>query len=311
MANIYEHSLIQKSSIESSDKIRIVGSDDRSYSNPPDDFGAYISETYANSSLLGVNQSISSALTQIQNGIDLVDNMIGLASEVATVAEMVDQTKVYIYNGTEEGYIVGHWYYYSSDSQAWVDGGEPGLSNLMNTVEQYLISHGLVVDDSGDLHISGNYYNSNGKIGERLLAEPDSVSCGSGRYYKLAQITIPPTDDGSSENQGYWLITVATKFLSAALVSGGERKAYITLDDFTDGTSTAPTSFAQSLYAIDGRPGASSSEYLHQVDCILHVSGIIKEGISPTTLTLVGYQDSGSSAISMDVTGRINAVRLS
>lgn len=41
---------------------------------------------------------------------------------VATVvADMTDKTRVYVYTGTEDGYISGNWYYY--DGTAWTSGG--------------------------------------------------------------------------------------------------------------------------------------------------------------------------------------------
>lgn len=39
----------------------------------------------------------------------------------ATVADMTDEDRVYVYTGTEEGYTAGDWYYW--DGSAWVDGG--------------------------------------------------------------------------------------------------------------------------------------------------------------------------------------------
>ena len=39
----------------------------------------------------------------------------------STVAGMTDQTKVYVYTGSETGYTAGNWYYY--DGSAWVSGG--------------------------------------------------------------------------------------------------------------------------------------------------------------------------------------------
>lgn len=39
----------------------------------------------------------------------------------ATVAGMTDQTRVYVYTGSESGYTAGNWYYYNGS--AWVSGG--------------------------------------------------------------------------------------------------------------------------------------------------------------------------------------------
>ena len=39
----------------------------------------------------------------------------------STVAEMTDQTRVYVYTGSESGYTSGNWYYW--DGSAWTSGG--------------------------------------------------------------------------------------------------------------------------------------------------------------------------------------------
>lgn len=45
----------------------------------------------------------------------------GPAVPAATVAEMTDHTKCYVYTGSETGYTAGNWYYY--DGSAWTSGG--------------------------------------------------------------------------------------------------------------------------------------------------------------------------------------------
>lgn len=45
----------------------------------------------------------------------------GLPFIVNTAAEMTDESRVYVYGGTETGYTPGHWYYY--DGEEWTDGG--------------------------------------------------------------------------------------------------------------------------------------------------------------------------------------------
>lgn len=41
--------------------------------------------------------------------------------KATTVADMTDQTRVYVYTGSESGYVNGNWYYYNGSS--WVSGG--------------------------------------------------------------------------------------------------------------------------------------------------------------------------------------------
>lgn len=41
--------------------------------------------------------------------------------KAATAAAMIDQTRVYVYTGSETGMVFGNWYYY--DGSAWTSGG--------------------------------------------------------------------------------------------------------------------------------------------------------------------------------------------
>ena len=62
MADVYEQNLEQKSSLTTSDYIRIVGSDNVSYKQLVSDVAKKIIETYAGSSLAGSSQSVKSAI---------------------------------------------------------------------------------------------------------------------------------------------------------------------------------------------------------------------------------------------------------
>ena len=49
------------------------------------------------------------------------DEAYGSPLTAATAATMTDQSRVYVYTGSETGYTSGHWYYYNGS--AWTDGG--------------------------------------------------------------------------------------------------------------------------------------------------------------------------------------------
>lgn len=53
----------------------------------------------------------------------IVKNSGSHANVARTVSEMVDDTRVYVYVGSETGYNYGHWYYYDDTNEQWVDGG--------------------------------------------------------------------------------------------------------------------------------------------------------------------------------------------
>lgn len=50
-----------------------------------------------------------------------IRDLVGSPLKADTVSEMTDDTKIYIYTGSETGYTAGHWYYYNGSS--WEDGG--------------------------------------------------------------------------------------------------------------------------------------------------------------------------------------------
>lgn len=48
-------------------------------------------------------------------------NMVGAPKKAATVADMTDSDSIYVYTGSETGYVNGNWYYYEQGS--WISGG--------------------------------------------------------------------------------------------------------------------------------------------------------------------------------------------
>ena len=74
MADVYEQNLSAKSSLTTSDYIRVVGSDNVSYKQLVSDVAKKIIETYAGSTLAGSAQSVQSA----------INGLTGLGSVQAT-----------------------------------------------------------------------------------------------------------------------------------------------------------------------------------------------------------------------------------
>ena len=50
-----------------------------------------------------------------------VNNKIGSPLTASTSSDMINQNKIYVYTGSEDGYTFGNWYYY--DGSSWVSGG--------------------------------------------------------------------------------------------------------------------------------------------------------------------------------------------
>lgn len=59
--------------------------------------------------------------TQAENSMREAAAYVGSPLKAATVSDMTNTEKVYVYTGSESGYTNGNWYYY--DGSAWVSGG--------------------------------------------------------------------------------------------------------------------------------------------------------------------------------------------
>lgn len=71
-----------------------------------------------------VHTSLGTAVReQVSELHDLIESGSGLGNVVITSsADMTDTSKIYIYEGEEEGYTAGHFYYYNGS--VWADGGQ-------------------------------------------------------------------------------------------------------------------------------------------------------------------------------------------
>ena len=81
------------------------------------------------------NDSLDTILTGMQN-------MIGTPLVASTVAGMTDQTKIYVYTGSETGYTAGNWYYYNGS--AWTSGGV--YNSTAFTTDTTLAVSGMAAD---------------------------------------------------------------------------------------------------------------------------------------------------------------------
>lgn len=94
------------------------------------------------------------------------------ASVASTVSEMVDDTKIYVYVGSETGYNYGHWYYYDDTNEEWADGGE--YTSNVYEVDETLTVMGKPADAK--------------MVGDRLKALTNKITYKSVMY---KQITLP------------------------------------------------------------------------------------------------------------------------
>lgn len=78
-------------------------------------------ENGINDSVNGVNAN-NHSIAELQTRISQIAN--GSPTPVSTVAEMTDESAVYLYTGSETGYTAGNWYFWNGT--AWTSGGTYG-----------------------------------------------------------------------------------------------------------------------------------------------------------------------------------------
>ena len=86
MADVYEKDLGQKSSLTTSDFIRVVGTDNASYKQLVSDVAKKIIENYTGSSLAGSKQSVKAALDSLNSNNEAKIYSLGAISLPATLA---------------------------------------------------------------------------------------------------------------------------------------------------------------------------------------------------------------------------------
>lgn len=77
------------------------------------DFADFVLKT-RETAIAGQNQTVIDAINEVAMAISG-------PLKAATAAAMTDQTKIYVYTGSESGYTAGNWYYYNGS--AWTSGG--------------------------------------------------------------------------------------------------------------------------------------------------------------------------------------------
>lgn len=88
--------------------------------------------------LLGRDELLSDRINELGSGIDGIQSQItalgnGSPIPVDTVAEMTDNTKAYLYTGSEQGYTSGYWYTYDSTQAKFVPRGEYGAGVIIDS----------------------------------------------------------------------------------------------------------------------------------------------------------------------------------
>lgn len=140
-------------------------------------------------SVNGVNAN-SHSIAELQTRISQIAN--GSPAPVATVAEMTDESAVYLYTGSESGYTAGNWYYY--DGSDWVSGGTYGgavtdstltLDNApanSKTVGEKVASLNTKFDEIGEVDTDTETVVTEYDTTSQGVSVLSSVACGSSKF---------------------------------------------------------------------------------------------------------------------------------
>lgn len=127
-----------------------------------------IAETKANDAEASA-EAAAESVTQSQNIFNSILAQYGYPFTAATVADMTDTSKIYVYVGSETGYTNGNWYYY--DGTAWVSGGV--YNSTAFDTDKTLSIAGMAADAStvGDfIEVGSNLFDANSiEIGKNTL----------------------------------------------------------------------------------------------------------------------------------------------
>ena len=71
--------------------------------------------------ITSLSEDLSGDIDTLSEKVTQVERAVGAPMVASLVSQMTDQTRVYVYTGSETGYTAGNWYYYNGT--AWVSGG--------------------------------------------------------------------------------------------------------------------------------------------------------------------------------------------
>lgn len=139
---------------------------------------AKVSETNAAKS----ENVASSSATQAAQSAKEAKAYVGSPLVANTVSAMTDQTKIYVYTGSESGYTAGNWYYHNGST--WVSGGVYNSSAV--NVDKTLTQDGYAADAkvTGDAvsSLKGDLEDIAKSITSKNLLNPNRVTIGKRMY---------------------------------------------------------------------------------------------------------------------------------
>jgi len=148
-----------------------------------------------------IKVTVTSMNSTIINNTDAINSLkasVGSPLTAKTVAEMHDKNKIYVYTGTESGYIAGNWYY--NNGATWVSGGVYNSTAFETDKSLTLANQAADAQITGDylrlLHnnmnkVKGDYFRTGGGMvtNNRIVSKPIYAPKGtiirllSSKYY--------------------------------------------------------------------------------------------------------------------------------
>lgn len=224
-----------------------------------------------------VDAAISRALSggALDQAIAALRAAVGSPLVAATKAAMTDTSKIYVYTGSEAGYVAGDWYYW--DGAAWADGGV--YNSVAFTTDKTLTISGAAAD--------AKTVGDKGMVTKPQITANDDLDnyvAVSGMYYSSA--TVTPTLSHAPWDSGVFCLFVKCASSTAA-VSGQAQFAISTFG-----------------FASRRRLTGEWSSWYYSADAsaldALNAASFIQRGTIPNTddINNAGYTTSGQYYVS-------------
>lgn len=194
----------------------------------------------------------------------------------ATAAAMTDQSRVYVYTGSETGYTAGHWYYYNGT--VWTDGG---------------VYNAVAVDTDTTLSVSGKAADAK-KTGDQVSAIKEDLSDVDDRVTALEQ--------GGSGLTAEAKAALLACFAHVAWVDSNGQTYYNALD-----TALNPPQNLSSITAVYTQSGTVyTTDSLDDLKSDLVVTAHYSDNTTAvvSSYTLSGTLTAGTSTITVSYGGK-------
>ena len=212
-------------------------------------------------------------IAQLQTDVAVINTQVGALANgsptpVATVAEMTDESAVYLYTGSETGYTAGNWYYY--DGSAWTSGGTYGGATTSTTFDK----HGVPADDfavgealaekadaSDVTSLGARVTDAEGDIGDLTQLDTTAKTDLVSAINEVAQNTSSDYILLNDANNQKWKITISTtgvltteRYVEPSTIQRtlSNVNYYEDFEGFADGQEYIETFIAMDGYTMEG-----------------------------------------------------------